>query len=221
MPVRFATQAAMAAKDTTDYTDFTLAETEDQHLLWILDKTSTATAGTGVIVANPAGRWFAQQGASWRSSDFVNVDPTAAFGGGVYTVGSRIRVNKACDAMGVRFAWKCAATTSVTVRLRRSSSGVVLASASVNVDVAKIYSVNFAASVDLTPYLGVALSVDAYDGVNYWRVPTSTEHPVRPMALDAAVTLVGYYYVAGNGNPTSLAGSEIYGVDLVTRGGAS
>jgi len=46
MPIRFATQAAMAATDTTAYTDFTLAETEDQHLLWILDKTSVATVGT-------------------------------------------------------------------------------------------------------------------------------------------------------------------------------
>lgn len=68
MPIRFATQAAMAATDTTAYTDFTLAETEDQHLLWILDKTSVATVGTGVVAANPAGRWFA---------------PTAAAGGTV------------------------------------------------------------------------------------------------------------------------------------------
>lgn len=153
----------------------------------------------------------------WRASDFVNVSPTAALGGGVYTVGSRVRVNRVREATGVRFAWHCAATTTVTARLRVAGSGTVLATATVDVDAAGIYTADFGAPVDLSSHLGVALSVDVYDGVNYWRVPTSTEHPARPMPLDAAVTLIGYYYIAGNGNPNS-AGAEIYGVDLITRG---
>lgn len=155
----------------------------------------------------------------WRASDFVAADAAAALGGGIYTVGSRIRLNRAREAVGVRFAWKCAVTTAVTARLRVAGSGTILATASVNVDVAGIYSVDFGSPVDLTSYVGQALSVDVYDGVNYWRVPSSTAHPARPMALDAGVTLIGYYYLAGNGNPTNLAGGEIYGVDLITRGG--
>lgn len=155
----------------------------------------------------------------WRASDFVAADAAAALGGGIYTVGSRIRLNRAREAVGVRFAWKCAVTTAVTARLRVAGSGTILATASVNVDVAGIYSVDFGSPVDLTSHVGQALSVDVYDGVNYWRVPSSTAHPARPMALDAGVTLIGYYHHAGNGNPTSSAGGEIYGVDLITRGG--
>jgi hypothetical protein len=126
-------------------------------------------------------------------------------------------VNRVREATGIRIAWHCAVTTAVTVKLR-TLAGTVIASASGLVDVAGIYFIEFAAPVDLTPYLGQELSISAYDGTDTWNAVDAGAHPTYPLAVDAAVTLVGYWYAAGDANPTTVAGNEVYGVDLVTRG---
>ena len=97
-------------------------------------------------------------------------------------------------------------------------AGTVIASAAVDVDAAGIYFAEFGAAVDLTPYLGQELSISAYDGVDTWNAIDAGAHPTYPLACDAAVTLVGYWYAVGDANPTTVAGNEVYGVDLVTRG---
>lgn len=64
MPLLFASSAALAAVDTTTYTDFCLAETTDAQRLWLLNKASAATAGPNILAATPSGRWFAAAGVS-------------------------------------------------------------------------------------------------------------------------------------------------------------
>lgn len=153
----------------------------------------------------------------FRASDYVAADPGSALLGAARTAAARIRVNRAREATGIRIAWHCAVTTAVTCKLR-TLAGALIASASVNVDVAGIYFIEFAAPVDLTPYLGQVLSISAYDGVDTWNAIDAGAHPTVPMAVDAAVTLIGYWYAVGDANPTTVASPEVYGVDLVTRG---
>lgn len=154
----------------------------------------------------------------WRASDYVNVDGSAALdGAGARTAGAQIRVNRPREAMGIKFAWHKAVSGIATARLR-DAGGTVIASAAVDpVDAASVYYAEFAAPVDLTAYLGQVLSVSVYDGADAWGAPDTT-HPAKPNAADAAVTILGYVYAAGNANPTTAAGGTVYGVDLVTRG---
>lgn len=153
----------------------------------------------------------------WRASDYVAADPGSALLGAARTAAARIRCNRVRQATGIRIAWHCAVTTTVTCKLR-TMAGTVIASAAVDVDAAGIYFAEFGAAVDLTPYLGQELSISAYDGVDTWNAIDAGAHPTYPLACDAAVTLVGYWYAAGDANPTTVAGNEVYGVDLVTRG---
>lgn len=153
----------------------------------------------------------------WRASDYVAADPAAALAGAAFTVGARIRVNRVREALGIRIAWHRAVLGTVTCRLRTVAGGAVIATATVDVDVAGVYYAEFAAPVDLSTHLGVALSVDAYDGTDYWYA-TDAEHPTMPFPLDAGITHLGYYAFAGNGMPNVAAAPDVYGVDLVTRG---
>jgi len=153
----------------------------------------------------------------WRASDYVAADPAAALAGAAFTVGARIRVNRVREALGIRIAWHRAVLGTVTCRLRTVAGGTVIATATVDVDVAGVYYAEFAAPVDLSTHLGVALSVDAYDGTDYWYA-TDAEHPTMPFPLDAGITHLGYYAFAGNGMPNVAAAPDVYGVDLVTRG---
>lgn len=153
----------------------------------------------------------------WRAYDYVNVDGAAALDGVARTVGAQIRVNRVREALGIKFAWHKAVSGIATARLR-DAGGTVIASAAVDpVDAASVYYAEFAAPVDLTPYMGQVLSVSVYDGADAWGAPNAT-HPAQPNAADAAVTILGYVYAAGNANPTTAAGATVYGVDLVTRG---
>lgn len=73
MPLLFASTAALSAVDTTTYTNYALAETTDENILWLLNKASAATVGANALAANPAGRWLAAGGAGPRYVD-VDVD---------------------------------------------------------------------------------------------------------------------------------------------------
>lgn len=153
----------------------------------------------------------------WRASDFVNVDAGAGFLGAANTAGVKLRVNRLRTATGALIAWNCAAPTLVTVNLR-DAGGTVRATGSTTISAPGIYQIDFVTPLNLAAYLGTDMTLSVFDGADTWSAPIGASHPARPMALDAAVTLVGYVADAGNVNPTTPDLVNAYGVDLITTG---
>lgn len=185
--------------------------------------TGPKSGGSPLADVTVAAKWKSgipdNQIANFSLVDFLFTNSVPSNGSGNFTVGSKFTPIRSCKAIGVRFYWGAAnkalkiSIWDVGAASRMTFDGFVTG-------VAGVYRVPFTSIQTLTPFKSYAVTVYQTDGANYTNQTSVAAEPGSETTIASPLFFYTNFksFIAGDGNPTSTAGSERYPVEPLLVG---